>query len=113
MQRREVATSIVVYGEVVEYLRGFTDFLRHHRALQWVLWEIQPFELTFETLEQYADLRRAMRTPHGPGLIGDMDTLIAATALVHDLTVVTSDQHFQRVPGLSVKESPTPMMRSA
>jgi predicted nucleic acid-binding protein len=31
-----------------------------------------------------------------------MDTLIAATALERNLTLVTSDQHFQRVPGLSV-----------
>jgi predicted nucleic acid-binding protein len=31
-----------------------------------------------------------------------MDTLIAATALARNLILVTSDQHFQRVPGLSV-----------
>jgi predicted nucleic acid-binding protein len=34
--------------------------------------------------------------------IGDIDTLIAATALGRNLTLVTSDRHFQRVPGLSV-----------
>jgi predicted nucleic acid-binding protein len=32
-------------------------------------------------LEQYADIRRKLRPPQGPGLIGDTDTLIAATAL--------------------------------
>lgn len=36
-------------------------------------------------------------------LIGNMDTLIAVTALARDLTLVTSDRHFQRVPGLTVK----------
>ncbi|GEM_PF-4627090 len=36
-------------------------------------------------------------------LIGDMDTLIAATALEYSLAVVTSDSDFERVPGLSVK----------
>jgi predicted nucleic acid-binding protein len=35
-------------------------------------------------------------------LIGDMDTLIAATALEHRLTVVTTDAHFLRVPDLEV-----------
>ena len=47
--------------------------------------------------EIYADLR-------GRGsLIGDADILIAATALVHGLGVVTNNQdHFKRVPGLSV-----------
>jgi predicted nucleic acid-binding protein len=58
--------------------------------------------LTYAILERYADLRRAMRPPYGPGLIGDMDTLIAATALEHGLTVVTLDGDFTRVPGLAV-----------
>jgi predicted nucleic acid-binding protein len=35
-------------------------------------------------------------------LIGDIDTLIAATALEYDLTVVTIDPDFQRVPDLKV-----------
>lgn len=38
----------------------------------------------------------------GVGLIRDIDTLIAATALEHDLTVVTLDGDFQRVPVLKV-----------
>ena len=40
--------------------------------------------------------------PYGPGLIGDIDTLIAATALERHLTVVTIDTDFQRVPSLRV-----------
>jgi predicted nucleic acid-binding protein len=35
-------------------------------------------------------------------LIGDIDTLIAATALERNLTVVTIDSDFQRVPQLKV-----------
>ena len=43
--------------------------------------------------------------PHGSGLIGDIDTLIAATALEHDLTIVTINiKHFMQVKGLSVYE---------
>ncbi len=41
--------------------------------------------------------------PHGTGLIGDIDTLIAATALERELTIVTADTDFERVPGLQVK----------
>lgn len=62
IQHRAVATSIIAYGEVVEYLRGFADCPQHHRALQWLLWEVQPYELTFETLDRYADIRRASPT---------------------------------------------------
>ena len=49
-----------------------------------------------------------MRVPHGPGLIGDVDTLIAATALECNLTVVTLDRDFTRVPGLRVQLLETP-----
>lgn len=58
--------------------------------------------MTYPLLDRYADLRRTLRPPHGPGLIGDIDTLIAATALEQGLTLATSDSDFQRVPGLSV-----------
>jgi predicted nucleic acid-binding protein len=46
-------------------------------------------------------------------LIPDMDLLIAATALEHDLTLVTRNQrHFVRLPGLQMQEQgshPTPV----
>ncbi len=51
----------------------------------------------------YADLRRLLRSPYGAGLIGDIDTLIAATALERNLTVVTADRDSERIPGLQVK----------
>ncbi len=50
-------------------------------------------------MQRYADLRRQLRLPRGQGLIGDIDTLIAATALESDLTLVTTDGDFGRVPG--------------
>jgi predicted nucleic acid-binding protein len=42
--------------------------------------------------------------PADQALIGDIDTLIAATALQQDLTVVTVDSDFDRVPGLRVMQ---------
>ncbi|HEX8036633.1 MAG TPA: type II toxin-antitoxin system VapC family toxin [Ktedonobacterales bacterium] len=59
-------------------------------------------QAAYPILERFAELRRTMRKPYGPGLIGDVDTLIAATALEHGLTVVTLDSDYNRVPGLSV-----------
>jgi predicted nucleic acid-binding protein len=102
MTAHTVVTSIVVYGEVIEHLKGQTEFLAHQAALHDLLLEIQPIFLDYSILDRYADLRRALRPPHGAGLIGDMDTLIAATALEHHLTVVTTDSHFLRVPDLDV-----------
>jgi predicted nucleic acid-binding protein len=102
MAAHAVVTSIIVYGEVIEHLKGRRDFPEHQAALHDVLLEIQPILLDYSILERYADLRRALRAPHGAGLIGDMDTLIAATALEHHLMVVTTDSHFLRVPDLDV-----------
>ena len=101
--RREVATSILVYAEVTEYIKGLSDFPRRHKDLRRLLGEIYPYFLTYSILERYADLRRLLRSPYGTGLIGDIDTLIAATALERNLTVVTADSDFERVPDLQVK----------
>jgi predicted nucleic acid-binding protein len=100
MTRREAATSILVYGEVVEYLKGLPSYEPHHAGLQALLGSVHPYILTYSILGRYADLRRQLR--RGPGLIGDIDTLIAATALERNLTVVTMDRDFQRVPELKV-----------
>lgn len=96
----EAATSILVYGEVVEYIKPRPDFLTHYLGLRQLLGEVYPYLLTYSILERYADVRLRLRTPHGPGLIGDIDTLIAATALEHRVTVVTTDTDYERVPDL-------------
>ncbi len=99
----EAATSILVYGEIVEYLKSLPDFPAWQQALRTLLRVINPYFLTYAILERYADIRRALGPPHGPGLIGDIDTLIAATGLQHNLIVVTTDSDFSRVPGLKAK----------
>ena len=101
MAQRQAATSIIVYGECTEYLRGFSQPQQWQTSLRALLRQLRTYDLTYAILERYADVRRAMRPPYGPGLIGDMDTLIAATAFVYDLTVVTLDGDYTRVPGLS------------
>ncbi len=102
LDQHEAATSILVYGEVVEYLKSLADFPQRHRHLRQQLQEIRPYVPTYPIMERYADLRRALRPPYGPGLIGDIDTLIAATALERGLILVTTDRDFTRVPGLQV-----------
>ena len=73
--------------------------------------EVYPYFLTYPIVERYAELRLQMRRPRGQGLIGDVDTLIAATALERNLTVVTTDDDFQRIPGLNVHLVPRASLR--
>lgn len=101
IRRQEVATSILVYGEIVEYIKVLSNHSQRLTALQALLRSVPPYLLTYPVMERYAEIRPQLR-PHGQ-LIGDIDTLIAATALERNLTIVTIDADFQRVPGLAVQ----------
>ncbi len=97
----EAVTSILVYGEVIEYLKGLPNFADKYTKLHKILEEIPAYPLTYAIVERYADIRRTLRPLRKD--IGDIDTLIAATALEHHFTLVTIDQDFERVPDLKVK----------
>src|SRR6266480_3541743 len=99
----QATTSILVYGEVIEYLKGLPTFTTYKMRLQrlFELNQITSYPLTYPILERYADIRRTLRPLNK--LIGDIDTLIAATALEHDLTLLTIDTDFDRVPHLKWK----------
>lgn len=101
LREHQVATSILVYGEVIEYLKGLSDYQQHYRKFRQVLVEIPPYPLTYSIVERYADIRRTLRPVNKT--IGDIDTLIAATALEEHLTLVTIDHDFARVPDLKVQ----------
>ena len=101
--QREAATSILVYGEVTEYLQRYPNTPGRQAQLRALLAAVHPYFLTYPILEQYALIRRRLRPPAGPGLIGDIDALIAATALARDLTLVTTASDFARVPGLRLQ----------
>jgi predicted nucleic acid-binding protein len=100
IQKREVATSILVYGEVHEYIQGHHNYAVLHARLLELLEEIPPFFITYPIMRRYGEIRRTLRRTNS--LIGDVDTLIAATALERNLTVVTADADFQRVPELKL-----------
>jgi hypothetical protein len=72
VQSGEATTSILAYGEAVEYLRSKPNYPAH------------------------------LQTRPREQLIGDVDVLIAATALERRHTVVTIDGGLARVPGLRV-----------
>ena len=101
IERAEAATSMLVYGEVIEYLKGLPHYQEKYAALHTILNEIPPYPLTYAILERYAEIRRTLRPLHQE--IGDIDTLIAATALEERVTLVTIDRDFERVPHLKVK----------
>ena len=101
LTQEEAATSMLVYGEVAEYVKKFADFSAYKASLEALLEQIYPFPLTYAILERYANIRRQLRPLHQD--IGDIDTLIAATAIEHNLTIMTIDRDFERVPHLKMR----------
>jgi tRNA(fMet)-specific endonuclease VapC len=98
-----LAVSLISYGELYEG----AYYASHNREV--ALAGIQSFlagkellTLTTRIMERFAIVRgqlpRSLRQQ-----LGDMDLLIAATALTHNLTLVTRNvKDFQHIPGLSL-----------
>jgi len=97
----EAATSPLVYGEVIAYIEGMRNYRTLREQLRRQLIDVRLYTLTYPIMERYAAIRRFMRSQGG--LIGDVDTLIAATAIERSLTVVNLDGHFLRVHSLAVQ----------
>jgi predicted nucleic acid-binding protein len=65
LARHEVATSILAYAEVVEYIKDIADASHRKSQLRTLLGEVYPYFLTYPILERYTDIRRSLRSPMG------------------------------------------------
>ncbi len=95
------AISLVTYGEVYEGIYFGRNPVEYERVFLETLREISILGLSEEIARRFARLRGTLRQQGL--LVPDPDLLIAATAIHHDLTLVTRNQrHFGRVPGLKL-----------
>jgi tRNA(fMet)-specific endonuclease VapC len=97
-----LAVSIITYGELYEgaafarnpepALAGLRNFLKGKPILP----------LTQPIMERFAQIRGSLPRPVRQQ-IGDLDILIAATCLEHDLTLLTRNRKdFQQIPHLKL-----------
>jgi tRNA(fMet)-specific endonuclease VapC len=98
VQQQQAETSILVYGEITEYFRSLPNAAQLQVQLRRLMLTVPPRALTYATVERYADIRRQLRPIRQ--LIGDIDTLIAATAIERNMIVMTTDSDYTHVPGL-------------
>lgn len=88
--------SVVAYGEVYEGLLGRAeaafDIFAQFMAM------VDLLAVDERVAKTYGEIRVSLRKQGL--LIPDNDIWIGATALVHDLTVVSRDEHFSRIPDL-------------
>lgn len=96
-----VGISIISLAEVYEGIYGSRNFLGQEQAFQEFLSLLEILDLDQEICRIFARERRRLRSIGA--LIGDLDLLIGATAVHHNLTLLTNNRrHFQRIDGLSI-----------
>lgn len=93
-----IAISIITYAELWEGAVGGADAEARISDIRDLARAIDVLGVDEETAQELATLRAALRREGR--LIPDFDLVIAATALRHDLALVSRDIHFQRLPGL-------------
>ncbi len=96
----QLATSIIVYGEIIEGLLDITTPEHTRLAFSQVRSGVPALGLDMQTAEMFASQRASLRS-RGQ-LIPDHDLWIAATALRYDLRLLSRDKHFERIPNLRI-----------
>jgi tRNA(fMet)-specific endonuclease VapC len=105
LRDRGIAVSIVTHGELFEGAFIFPDPQDQLARIRAFLEPFRTLPLTDPIMENFgqtrSDLRRAGQ------LIPDLDFLIAATAIRHDLILLTRNlRHFTRISGLQIYPFP-------
>lgn len=96
-----LAISQATYGEIYEGIYFGRDPKLTEAVFRRFLRSITVLPVNQTIWRRFAQIRGQLRRQGQ--LIGDMDVLIAATALHHGLELVTSNlRHFQRVPDLVI-----------
>ena len=96
-------TSIICVAEILEGIYGQEGEIKKLAQFEEFLVDIPVFPIKGEIADQFAKIRSHLR---GVGrLIDNMDILIAATAMIHDLILVTNNKRdFERIKGLKLYE---------
>lgn len=93
--------SLLTVGKIHEGMLGSGDPKLADAAFQRLLRTVTVVPLNREIMRRYGQIRRQLRDVGQ--LIGDFDIAIAATALHHDLTLVSRNlDHFRRIPELRI-----------
>jgi hypothetical protein len=65
IHNEEAATSIIVYGEITEYIKGFPNYTHHQSALRTLLRKVHPFTNGYIfLLGQQALFKTSVRRSH-------------------------------------------------
>ena len=94
----EIAVPVIVLGEFRYGIRQSRGRARYERWLAESISSYRVLPVDQPTAERYAEIRDELKRKGRP--IPANDLWIAALARLHDLPVLSRDQHFDSVPGL-------------
>ena len=104
LQPHGLAVSIISHGELFDGAFGFSDTPARLSELHSFLDEFDTLPLSGPIMEIFGQTRSERR--RAGQLIPDLDLLIAATAVHHDLILMTRNvRHFARVPDLVLSQA--------
>ena len=96
-----VGISVISLAEIYDGMYGSANVGQQERLLQGLLDPMEVLNVDDAICRIFAQERRRLRSIGA--LIGDMDLLIAATAIRNSVTLLTNNRrHFERVQGLSI-----------
>jgi tRNA(fMet)-specific endonuclease VapC len=99
-----IAISLITLGEIYEGIYYGRDPQQSEAVFRQFLRSVDVLPLNRSIMQRFARIRGDLR--QRGQLIGDPDILIAATALYHNLTLLTRNKkHYQRVPLLRTRFS--------
>jgi tRNA(fMet)-specific endonuclease VapC len=100
----ELYISALSVGELVEGIEDSERRDERMESLNDFLAGVTVLSFTRETAVEFGKIRNALRK--NGQLIGDIDTMIAATARVNHLTILTENtQHFSKIKELELHSS--------
>jgi tRNA(fMet)-specific endonuclease VapC len=100
----DIGISLVAGAEIYESAYHFANPEAHIQILRSFLKNFQLVNLSLPIIEKFAEVRAHLRRKGQ--MISDIDIFLAATALHHDLVVLTyNKKHFERIPDLRVYQS--------
>ena len=80
------------------WLNGKSDLIE---ACEQMLLYFETIPFDSDCTSSYAQISSGLKA-NGDS-ISSFDELIAAVAITHNLTIITRDKHFSRIPGLSIR----------
>ena len=96
-----IGLSIISLAELYEGIYSSRNSPSDEVLLQGFLERVRILPLDDATCRIFGQVRGQLRSRGA--LVGDMDTFIGATALRHDLTLLTNNRrHFERIPALPI-----------